>query len=80
MKSTAVLQFEVNDTKKLLTLLSSEDYDFNNKQINLQISEVELGVQVTIQASTPQLLKIATTAVCDSCEVIRKTQQTIQQR
>jgi hypothetical protein len=73
MKSKAILQYMTTQTQLLYDLLSSEDYNFKPKEIEIEILKQENCVEVHIQAETPQLLKIATTAVNDSCEVIRKT-------
>ena len=80
MKCSATLTYKVENTKELYELLSSEDYDFKNKEISIEISIDDSNSQVLVQieAQTPQLLKIATTAVNDSCEVIRKTHEVIQ--
>ncbi|MFT4243861.1 MAG: hypothetical protein ACMXYB_00200 [Candidatus Woesearchaeota archaeon] len=80
MKCSATLRYKSKNSKELYELLKSEDYDFKNKQISIEISvdNVNSQVLVEIEAQTPQLLKIVTTAINDSCEVIRKTQEVIQ--
>lgn len=80
MKCSAILKYESKNTQELYELLSSEDYDFGNKEITIKISIDNNNSQVLIEieAQTPQLLKIATTAVNDSCEVIRKTQEIVE--
>ena len=80
MKCSAILKYESKKTQELYELLSSEDYDFGNKEITIKISidNNNSHVLIEIEAQTPQLLKIATTAVNDSCEVIRKTQEIVE--
>lgn len=77
MKSNAILKYSCEYCDDLYELLKSEDYDFGQKKISINISKHECEVVVEIDANTPQLLKIATTAVNDSCEVIRKTYEVI---
>ena len=76
MKSSATLEFQTQDPQKLAELLHSEEYDFNS-EIQISIHKKENGVQVNVLANTPQQLKIGTTAVINSCDVIYKTKQVL---
>ncbi|MCH8519985.1 MAG: hypothetical protein LAT82_04495 [Nanoarchaeota archaeon] len=89
MKCSATLRYQTQNPQELYELLISEDYDFKDKEVIIEISikiskndenknTSEEEVVVEIQAATPHLLKVVTTAVNDSCEVIRKTQELIQ--
>ncbi|MFP4402284.1 MAG: hypothetical protein ACLFPL_03540 [Candidatus Nanoarchaeia archaeon] len=80
MRATATLQFETTYNEVLYDLLQSEDYNFKPKELNIEIIKQPHCVEVQIRANTPQLLKIATTAVSDSCEVIRKTQELVEEQ
>lgn len=77
MKSSATLKYSCEYNGELYELLMSEDYDFGQKEISIKIEKDNTQVIVEIEAKTPQLLKIATTAVNDSCEIIRKTNEVI---
>lgn len=77
MKSSATLKYSSSYNDELYNLLMSEDYDFGQKEISIKIEKDSTQVIVEIEAKTPQLLKIATTAVNDSCEIIRKTNEVI---
>lgn len=77
MKSSATLKYSCEYNDELYELLMSEDYDFGQKEISIKIEKNSTQVIVEIEAKTPQLLKIATTAVNDSCEIIRKTNEVI---
>ena len=54
-------------------LLSEEDFDFKTKDINFKISNSSSGVGVSIIANSVLDLKIGTTALIKSLEVIEKT-------
>lgn len=73
MKSNATLHFDFQNPKQLYDLLITEDYDFKGKEIEVKINQFDSYVEVIVIASTPQLLKIGTTAVINSCDVIYKT-------
>ena len=78
MKSSATLKYSCEYNDDLYELLKSEDYDFGKKEISIDILKQNNEIIVEINAKTPQLLKIATTAVNDSCEIIRKTNEIIE--
>lgn len=80
MKCFATLRYQTQNPQELYELLNSEDYNFKDKDILIKISRNDSSLEeviVEIQAATPHLLKVATTAVNDSCEVIRKTHELI---
>ena len=74
MKFNSNYSFDFGSNNKLyLDLLSEEDFDFKTKDINIEVSENNNKVEVSLICDSVLDLKIGTNALIKSLEVITKT-------
>jgi len=72
--STLILNFGEN-TDTFYSLLLEEDFDFKTKNININFLKNNDKIEINFQVSKILDLKIASSAVIKSLEVIDKTMQ-----
>lgn len=74
MKFTSNFFLDFNeDVDKYYSLLSNEDFDFKSKNILIKISKKGTSVELYLECDSILDLKIATSAIIRSLEVIKKT-------
>ena len=78
MQVSAILQFNIGNNEQLYELLESEEFDFT-KEIEITTQKKQECVQVIVKAKNLHYLKIGTTAVIQSCDIIAKTLETVKQ-
>ncbi|MFW5704652.1 MAG: hypothetical protein ACOCXG_02305 [Nanoarchaeota archaeon] len=72
LKASFSLDFGVNSSY-FYNVLKDEDFDFKSKDIFFQVCEKDSSVGVEVRANSILDLKIATSALIKSLEIIQKT-------
>lgn len=73
MRFNSSFQLDVGDLSEMFfTLLQEEDFNFKTKNIDVSISKLENLIEIVVSSTSVLDLKIGTTAVIKSLEIIDK--------